>query len=73
MSLGQIAWLLGYEGPTSFNHAFKRGLDGRLPLIGARERAGRLSLWREKIEFWQALTTRAQQQPLSCFPTADEV
>jgi AraC-like DNA-binding protein len=24
MSLGQIAWLLGYEGPTSFNHAFKR-------------------------------------------------
>ncbi len=24
ISLGQIAWLLGYEGSTSFNHAFKR-------------------------------------------------
>jgi AraC-like DNA-binding protein len=24
MSLSQIAWLLGYEGSTSFNHAFKR-------------------------------------------------
>ena len=28
--------------------------------------------WREKTEFWQALTTRAEQQPLSCFPTADD-
>src|SRR5271157_5646385 len=26
-TLSQIAWLLGYESPTSFNHAFKR-LDG---------------------------------------------
>jgi AraC-like DNA-binding protein len=24
MSLAQISWLLGYEGSTSFNHAFKR-------------------------------------------------
>ena len=24
MSLSQITWLLGYEGSTSFNHAFKR-------------------------------------------------
>jgi AraC-like DNA-binding protein len=24
MSLSQIAWLLGYEGSTSFNHAFRR-------------------------------------------------
>jgi AraC-like DNA-binding protein len=24
ISLGQIAWLLGYEGPTSFNYAFAR-------------------------------------------------
>jgi AraC-like DNA-binding protein len=24
LSLGQIAWLLGYEGSTSFNHAFRR-------------------------------------------------
>ena len=23
-SLGQIAWLLGYESPSSFKHAFKR-------------------------------------------------
>jgi AraC-like DNA-binding protein len=24
MSVSQIAWLLGYEGSTSFNHAFRR-------------------------------------------------
>ena len=24
LSLAQIAWLLGYEGPTSFNYAFAR-------------------------------------------------
>ena len=24
MPLSQIAWLLGYEGSTSFNHAFRR-------------------------------------------------
>jgi AraC-like DNA-binding protein len=30
MSLAQIAWLLGYEGSTSFNHAFKRW-TGRSP------------------------------------------
>jgi transcriptional regulator GlxA family with amidase domain len=24
ISLAQIAWLLCYEGPTSFNHAFAR-------------------------------------------------
>jgi AraC-like DNA-binding protein len=30
MSLGQISWLLGYEGSTSFNHAFKRW-TGRSP------------------------------------------
>src|SRR5271169_1619211 len=24
VSVAQIAWLLGYEGPTSFNHAFAR-------------------------------------------------
>jgi AraC-like DNA-binding protein len=30
MSLGQVAWLLGYEGSTSFNHAFKRW-TGRSP------------------------------------------
>ena len=28
--------------------------------------------WREKTEFWQALTACAEQQPLSCFPTADD-
>ena len=46
------------------------GLDGRLPLVGTGERGRRL--WREKTEFWQALTTCAEQQPLSCFPTADD-
>jgi AraC-like DNA-binding protein len=30
ISLSQIAWLLGYEGSTSFNHAFKRW-TGRSP------------------------------------------
>jgi AraC-like DNA-binding protein len=30
ISLSQIAWLLGYEGSTSFNHAFKRW-TGRAP------------------------------------------
>jgi AraC-like DNA-binding protein len=30
MSLSQIAWLLGYEGQTSFNHAFRRW-TGRSP------------------------------------------
>jgi AraC-like DNA-binding protein len=29
-TLAQIGWLLGYEGPTSFNHAFKRW-TGRSP------------------------------------------
>jgi AraC-like DNA-binding protein len=24
ISLGEMTWLLGYEGSTSFNHAFKR-------------------------------------------------
>ena len=38
MSLGQIAWLLGYEGSTSFNHAFKRW-TGRSP--SADRRSGR--------------------------------
>jgi AraC-like DNA-binding protein len=30
LSLSQISWLLGYEGATSFNHAFKRW-TGRSP------------------------------------------
>ena len=32
MSLSQITWLLGYEGSTSFNHAFKRW-TGRSPSV----------------------------------------
>jgi AraC-like DNA-binding protein len=36
MSLSQIAWLLGYEGATSFNHAFKRW-TGHSPSV-ARKR-----------------------------------
>jgi AraC-like DNA-binding protein len=37
MSLGQIAWLLGYEGSTSFNHAFKRW-TGRSPSADRNEK-----------------------------------
>jgi len=37
MSLSQIAWLLGYEGSTSFNHAFKRW-TGRSPSAVRNER-----------------------------------
>ncbi len=36
MSLSQIAWLLGYEGSTSFSHAFKRW-TGHSPSV-ARKR-----------------------------------
>ena len=36
-SLAQIAWLLGYESPTSFNHAFKRW-TGRSPSAARNER-----------------------------------
>ena len=45
------------------------GPGGRLPLIGTGEH-GRALFWREKTEFWQALTTCAEQRPLRCFPTA---
>jgi AraC-like DNA-binding protein len=37
MSLSQIAWLLGYEGSTSFNHAFRRW-TGRSPSIARNEK-----------------------------------
>jgi AraC-like DNA-binding protein len=37
MSLSQIAWLLGYEGSTSFNHAFRRW-TGRSPSAARYER-----------------------------------
>jgi AraC-like DNA-binding protein len=37
MSLSQIAWLLGYEGSTSFNHAFKRW-TGRSPSVARNEK-----------------------------------
>ena len=48
VSVAQIAWLLGYEGPTSFNHAFarwtgrsasearsesQRSIDGKVPKL----------------------------------------
>jgi AraC-like DNA-binding protein len=36
-SSGHIAWLLGYEGSTSFNHAFKRW-TGHSPSFARRER-----------------------------------
>jgi AraC-like DNA-binding protein len=37
MSLSQIAWLLGYEGSTSFHHAFKRW-TGRSPSVARNEK-----------------------------------
>jgi len=37
VSLSQIAWLLGYEGSTSFNHAFKRW-TGRSPSVARGEK-----------------------------------
>ncbi|MGB7976949.1 MAG: AraC family transcriptional regulator [Roseiarcus sp.] len=37
ISLSQVAWLLGYEGGTSFNHAFKRW-TGRSPSAARVER-----------------------------------
>ncbi len=37
ISLSQVAWLLGYEGATSFNHAFKRW-TGRSPSTARVER-----------------------------------
>jgi AraC-like DNA-binding protein len=37
ISLSQVAWLLGYEGATSFNHAFKRW-TGRSPSAARVER-----------------------------------
>ena len=37
ISLSQIAWLLGYEGSTSFNHAFARW-TGRSPSVVRKEK-----------------------------------
>src|SRR5208282_3488096 len=37
VSLSQIGWPLGYEGSTSFNHAFKRW-TGRSPSLARNER-----------------------------------
>jgi AraC-like DNA-binding protein len=37
ISISQIAWLLGYEGATSFNHAFKRW-TGRSPFVARNEK-----------------------------------
>jgi AraC-like DNA-binding protein len=37
MSISQISWLLGYEGSTSFNHAFKRW-TGRSPSDARNEK-----------------------------------
>ena len=37
LSLSQIAWLLGYEGSTSFNHAFRRW-TGRSPSVARNEK-----------------------------------
>ena len=37
ISVSQIAWLLGYEGSTSFNHAFVRW-TGRSPSVVRNEK-----------------------------------
>ncbi len=37
VSLSQIAWLLGYEGPASFNRAFRRW-TGRSPSVARKEK-----------------------------------
>ena len=37
LSVSQIAWLLGYEGSTSFNHAFRRW-TGRSPSATRNEK-----------------------------------
>jgi AraC-like DNA-binding protein len=37
VSLSQIAWLLGYERSTSFNHAFRRW-TGRSPSVVRSEK-----------------------------------
>jgi AraC-like DNA-binding protein len=37
VSLSQIAWLLGYERSTSFNHAFRRW-TGRSPSLVRNEK-----------------------------------
>jgi AraC-like DNA-binding protein len=37
MSISQISWLLGYEGASSFNHAFKRW-TGRSPFVARNEK-----------------------------------
>jgi AraC-like DNA-binding protein len=42
VSLSQIAWLLGYEGSASFNHAFKRW-TGRSPSLARNEKLLRAS------------------------------
>ena len=42
MSLSQIAWLLGYEGATSFTHAFKRW-TGHPPSVACKGIAAALS------------------------------
>jgi AraC-like DNA-binding protein len=37
MSISQMTWLLGYQGPTSFNHAFRRW-TGRSPSAARHEK-----------------------------------
>jgi AraC-like DNA-binding protein len=37
ISLSQISWLLGYEGSTTFNHAFVRW-TGRSPSMSRKEK-----------------------------------
>jgi AraC-like DNA-binding protein len=45
MSVSQIAWLLGYEGSTSFNHAFRRW-TGCSPSVARKREAASCNLHR---------------------------
>jgi AraC-like DNA-binding protein len=49
LSFSQIAWLLGYEGSTSFNHAFRRW-TGCSPSIARSEEQLRVSAQRGYLE-----------------------
>jgi AraC-like DNA-binding protein len=47
LSLSQIAWLLGYEGSTSFNHAFRRWTGGSPSTARSDERRASAQLRRQ--------------------------
>jgi AraC-like DNA-binding protein len=56
ISLSQIAWLLGYEGGTSFNHAFRRW-TGRPPSAARVERLLPAPAWSARPAKSHAIST----------------